>query len=419
LATAKYEICLRVRACRPALPKRLIQDNLNAQEKVSKLKKSVIVLGSTGYIGRQVLEVIEQEKDYFNIVGLAGRSNFKLLQKQMDMFSPQAVALVDREKAKKLNTTGKRIKIYEGEEGISEMVSSLPADMVFSCIVGKAALLPTLEAIRAGKDVALANKESMVIAGDILKKEAKERGVSLVPVDSEEVAIFQCLKGNSINDVKRVYLTASGGPLYKWKGDFNEVTPGQALSHPRWRMGQKISLDSATLANKALEVIETSRFFDIEVEKIKVLIHPQAIVHSLVEFVDGSILGQLGVTDMRLPIHYALNYPCRRESYLPSLSLTQLEKINFESPDFQKFPALRLGYEAGGKGGTLPVVFNAVDEVAGEAFLKGEITFTRIPYFIEEVMKRHKIIYNPSLEKILNVDEWARRETCKLMKDIK
>ena len=383
------------------------------------MKKSIIVLGSTGYIGRQVLEVIQKEKDYFNIVGLTARSNFELLQKQMDIFSPQAVALVDKEKAKKLNVRGKRIKIYEGKEGAAEIVRSLPADMVFSCIVGKAALIPTLEAIRAGKDIALANKESMVIAGDILKKEAKKRGVSLVPVDSEEVAIFQCLEGNSINDIRKIYLTASGGPLYKWRGDFNEITPEQALFHPRWRMGQKISLDSATLANKALEVIETSRFFDIKVKRIKVLIHPQAVVHSLVEFVDGSILGQLGVTDMRLPIHYALNYPYRRESYLLSLSLTHLEKISFESPDFQKFPALRLGYEAGEKEGTLPAVFNAADEVAGEAFLKGEITFTCIAHFIEEVMKRHKVIHNPSLEEILNADEEARGETCKLIKGIK
>ncbi|MEA1963873.1 MAG: 1-deoxy-D-xylulose-5-phosphate reductoisomerase [Candidatus Aerophobetes bacterium] len=383
------------------------------------MKKSVIVLGSTGSVGRQVLEVIEKEKEHFNIVGLTARSNLELLQKQIDLFSPQAVALVDREKAKKLVTAGKRIKIYGGAEGITEIVKSLPADLVFSCIVGKAALIPTLEAIRADKDVALANKESMVIAGDILKKEAKKRNVSLIPVDSEEVAIFQCLKGNSINDIKRIYLTASGGPLYKWKGDFNKITPEQALSHPRWRMGQKISLDSATLANKALEVIETSRFFEVKVEKIRVLIHPQAIVHSLVEFIDGSILSQLGVTDMRLPIHYALNYSYRRGSYLPSLSLTQLEKISFEAPDFQKFPALRLGYQAGEKGGTLPAVFNAADEVAGESFLKGEITFTQIIYFVEEVMKRHKIIYNPSLEEILNADEEARRITCELMKDIK
>jgi len=382
------------------------------------LKKSVIVLGSTGSVGRQVLEVIQKEKNYFNVVGLTARGNFELLQKQIDAFLPQAVALVDKRKAKKLDTAGKRIRIYEGEEGVTEIARSLPTDMVFSCIVGKAALIPTLEAIKAGRDVALANKESMVIAGDILKKEAKKRGVSLIPVDSEEVAIFQCLKDNSINSVRRIYLTASGGPLYKWKGDFSEITPQQALSHPRWRMGQKISLDSATLANKALEVIETSHFFDIEAEKIKVLIHPQAIVHSLVEFVDGSILGQLGITDMRLPIHYALNYPYRRESYLPFLPLTQLEKIGFESPDFQKFPALRLGYEAGGKGGTLPAVFSAANEVAGEAFLKRAITFDRIPYFIEEVMKKHKIIYNPSLEEILNTDEWARRETYKLMRDL-
>ena len=379
------------------------------------MKKKVIILGSTGSVGRQTLDVIQDEKEHFQVVALTGGNNLKLLREQTERFSPLAVALANEKRAKELRKCLKGTVIYGGEEGITQLVKSLPADLVVSCISGKAALIPTLEAIRSGKDVALANKESMVIAGDILMKEATKRGVNLIPVDSEQSAIFQCLEGHKVEDVKMVYLTASGGPFWNWKGNFKDILPEQAIAHPRWKMGPKVSLDSANLVNKALEVIETSHFFNVEVERIKILIHPQALVHSLVEFVDGSILAQMGVTDMRLPIHYALNYPRREGNSLPSLRLTEVGKISFEPPDFQRFPALKLGYWAGKEGGTLPAVFNAANEVAGGAFLDNRITFPQVTHLIEMVMKEHKVIPDPSLDEILKADRWARQKTCELM----
>jgi 1-deoxy-D-xylulose-5-phosphate reductoisomerase len=365
-------------------------------------------------VGRQTLEVIQDEKENFEVVALSGGKNLELLRHQAKAFTPLAVALADEEKAEKLSLQLKETTVYGGEEGITEMVKSLSADIVVSCISGKAALIPTLEAIRSGKDVALANKESMVIAGDILIKEAKKRDINLIPVDSEQSAIFQCLQGHKINEVERIYLTASGGPFWNWKGNFYHILPEQALSHPRWKMGPKVSLDSANLVNKSLELIETSCFFNIEVERIKVLIHPQSLVHSLVEFMDGSILAQMGITDMRLPIHYALNYPERKKNSLPPLRLTEVGKFSFEPPDFQKFPALKLGYWAGKEGGTLPAVFNAADEIAGRAFLDNKIAFPQITYVVERVMRKHKVVSDCSLKEILEADRWAREKAHQL-----
>lgn len=359
--------------------------------------------------------MIQEESQYFKVVGLTGKDNWQLLKQQAEEFSPLAVALANKKKVAKLKGLGRGIKIYGGEEGVLELIESLPADLILSCIVGKAALIPTLEALKAGRNVALANKESMVIAGRILMEEAHQRSASLIPIDSEQSAIFQCMQGHRIEEVKRIYLTASGGPFRDWQGDFGKITPEESLSHPCWGMGSKISLDSATLVNKALEVIETSHLFKIDLDRIRILIHPQSIVHSLVEFVDGSILAQLGITDMRLPIHYALNFPQRRASHLPSLELSQLDRLSFEAPDYEKFPALRLGYHAGREGGTLPAVFNAVDEEAGKAFLGGKITFPGIVKLIKRVMEEHHLIPNPSLEEILEADQWAREKTRKLV----
>lgn len=379
------------------------------------MRKRIIILGSTGSVGKQALEVIQEESQYFKVVGLTGKDNWQLLKQQAEEFSPLAVALANKKKVAKLKGLGRGIKIYGGEEGVLELIESLPADLILSCIVGKAALIPTLEALKAGRNVALANKESMVIAGRILMEEAHQRSASLIPVDSEQSAIFQCMQGHRIEEVKRIYLTASGGPFWDWQGDFGKITPEESLSHPCWDMGSRISLDSATLVNKALEVIETSHLFKIDLDRIRILIHPQSIVHSLVEFVDGSILAQLGITDMRLPIHYALNFPQRRASHLPSLELSQLDRLSFEAPDYEKFPALRLGYHAGREGGTLPAVFNAVDEEAGKAFLGGKITFPGIVKLIKRVMEEHHLIPNPSLEEILEADQWAREKTRKLV----
>jgi len=385
------------------------------KEGKGELKKRVVILGSTGSMGKQVLDVINKERERFEVVGLAGKSNLELLQKQAEEFSVPVVALADEEKAEKLRKRLKRREVYGGKKGIIEVAKFTPADLLICCIVGKVGLIPIIEAIKSGKNVALANKESLVIAGNILKNEAIRKRVKLFSLDSEEIAIFQCLEGYDIKDVEKIYLTASGGPFWKWKGNFEDITPAQALSHPRWKMGPKISLDSATLINKGLEVIETHYFFGIEIEKIKIIIHPDSIVHSLVEFIDGSILCQMGITDMRLPIHYILNYPERRRAPLPFLKLDTIRKISFEPPDFQKFPGLRLAYWAGKEEGTLPAVFSAADEVAVEAFLKRKIKFSQIIPLIEEVMERHKVLSNPSLEEILNADEWARKEAYQLL----
>ena len=379
------------------------------------MRKRIIILGSTGSIGKQALELIRRESQYFKVIGLTGKDNWQLLEQQAEEFSPLAVALANKKKVAKLKGLRRGIKIYGGEKGVLELIESLAAELILSCIVGKAALIPTLEALKAGRNVALANKESMVIAGKILMEEAHRRGASLVPIDSEQSAIFQCMQGHQIEEVKRIYLTASGGPFRDWQGDFGKITPEESLSHPCWNMGSRVSLDSATLVNKALEVIETSHLFKIDLDRIKILIHPQSIVHSLVEFVDGSILAQLGITDMRLPIHYALNFPQRRASHLPSLELSQLDRLSFEVPNYEKFPALRLGYHAGREGGTLPAVFNAVDEEAGKAFLRRKIAFPGIVKLIKRVMEEHRLIPDPSLEEILEADEWAREKTRKLV----
>lgn len=369
-------------------------------------------------MGRQVLDIIDKEKEHFEVVGLTGKNNLELLQKQTEKFFVPVVALANEEKAKELRKRLKKTRVYGGDEGVIEVAKSISADLVVCCIVGKAALIPTLEAIKSGKNIAMANKESLVIAGNILKNEVKRRKIQFFSIDSEEIAIFQCLEGHSIKDVENIYLTASGGPFWNWQGSFEDVTPAQALSHPRWKMGPKISLDSATLVNKGLEVIETHFFFGIDIEKIKILIHPESIVHSLVEFIDGSILGQLGITDMRLPIHYILNYPQRKRSSLPFLKLETIKKISFEPPDFQKFPALKLAYWAGKEGGTLPAVFSAADEIAVELFLERKIKFSQVVPLIEGVMKEHKVMYNPSLREILKMDNWARRKAYQLFKEI-
>ena len=365
-------------------------------------------------MGKQVLDVIDKEREHFKVVGLTGKSNLELLQKQTEKFFVPVIALADEEKAKELRKRLKKTEVYGGDKGVVEVAKSIPADLVICCIVGKAALIPTLEAIKSGKNIASANKESLVIAGNIIKNEVKRRGIQFFSIDSEEIAIFQCLEGHNIKDVEKIYLTASGGPFWNREGNFEDITPVQALSHPRWKMGPKISLDSATLVNKGLEVIETHYFFGIDIEKIKILIHPESIVHSLVEFIDGSILGQLGITDMRLPIHYILNYPERRKSSLPFLKLEMIKRISFEPPDFQKFPALKLSYWAGKEEGTLPAVFSAADEIAVELFLGKKIKFSQIVPLIEGVMKEHKLVPNPSLKEILKVDAWARKKAYQL-----
>jgi 1-deoxy-D-xylulose-5-phosphate reductoisomerase len=376
--------------------------------------KEIAILGSTGSIGINTLDIIDNNSNSFEVVALAAGENINLLKKQIEKYQPKIVALKNKEKALKLGTILKiknNTKILYGEEGLKEVASCATADMVLSAISGAAGLIPTLAAIEAGKDVALANKETMVIAGEIVTKQAKKRGIKILPVDSEHSAIFQCLEGQKRDNLSRIILTASGGPFYNLKKkELAGATPSQALKHPKWKMGKKITIDSASLMNKGLEVIEARWLFSLEYKNIDVLIHPQSIVHSMVEFVDGSVLAQMGITDMRIPIAYALTYPERISNNLPRLNLFETGELEFYKPDIKKFPCLALAYNAGISGGTNPAVLNAANEVAVEAYIKGKIKFTDLPIIIENALALHDSIKNPSLDEILQSDHWARAQ---------
>ncbi len=386
------------------------------------MKKRIAILGSTGSVGVNTLKVIESLPQKFEVYALTAKNNIALLEDQIKKFNPQVAVLVDKEKAKELrkHLDKREIKIYEGVEGLVEVTKDSKVDLVVSAIVGTTGLIPTLEAIKAGKGIALANKEILVMAGEILLREAQKQGVQILPVDSEHNAIFQCLQGRSSKEVNKIILTASGGPFCNFsKEELAKVTPSQALDHPTWEMGRKISVDSATLMNKGLEVIETKHLFGIDISRIEVVIHPQSIVHSLVEFVDGSILSQLGITDMRIPIQSALTYPEKLNNLLPKLDLAAISTLTFETPDSDLFPCLDYAYEAGKLGGTAPAMLNAANEVAVELFLKGEIGFMKIPQIVKKVMREHKVIENPDLEDIWAVDKWAREEALKITNRIK
>ncbi|NLY42498.1 MAG: 1-deoxy-D-xylulose-5-phosphate reductoisomerase [Clostridiaceae bacterium] len=373
--------------------------------------KNISILGSTGSIGTQSLEVIEGLGN-IKVWALSANTRIDLLEQQIRKFKPVVAAVMDEEKAQdlkyRIRDTGTRV--VAGQEGLVEAATLPQIDMVLTSVVGIAGLVPTLEAIRAKKNIALANKETLVTAGEMIIKEAKEKGVNIIPVDSEHSAIFQCLqqKGAACA-VKKLIITASGGPfLGKKINELENVTPEQALRHPKWNMGSKISIDSATLMNKGLEVIEAKWLFDVDIEKIQVLIHPQSIIHSMVEFVDHSILAQLGVPDMKIPIQYALTYPERMPSNSESLDFIKNNTLSFIEPDMDTFICLRLAYEAAVQGGTMPVVLNAANEVAVQLFLERKIRFVQIAEIIEEVMGRHDTLLSPSLEDILYSDSWAR-----------
>jgi len=380
-------------------------------------KKSLVILGSTGSIGRQALEIVRRFPEQFQVLGLGAGENLSLLKKQIEIFRPKLVSVKDPEKAEKLK---KRIplgiKVLSGEAGLMELAGLERAELVLVALVGAMGLRPLLRAIEAKKTIALANKEPMVMAGEIIKKRAEKNSVRLIPVDSEHCAIFQLLEKKGREEIKKVILSASGGPFRKRSGkDLKEVSPQEALAHPTWKMGKKISIDSATLMNKALELIEARWFFDLKVSQLEVIIHPQSIVHSLVELKDGSVLAHLSRPDMRIPISYALFYPQRAELDFPRLNLAKVGKLEFEPVDFNRFPALLLGYNALKKGGTMPAVMNASNEVAVEAFLSGKIRFNRIVELVEKVMKEHKPILARSLEQVLQADAWARARTKELI----
>lgn len=380
-------------------------------------KKRIAILGSTGTIGINTLKVCQHLADELDVVGLAVHGNIDLLFEQIKQFHPQIVSVMSEEKKdqlqRKLKESGIKVdEIHSGLSGLIKVATHPEIDSVVVATVGAIGLLPTMEAIKEGKQIALANKEVLVMAGELVMQEARERNVPILPIDSEHNAIFQCLMSGTAKEVKKLLLTGSGGPFRNHKDSFDSIKPEQALKHPTWNMGKKITIDSATLMNKGLEVIECTHLFGVSPEHIEVVIHPQSVIHSMVEFVDGSIIAQLGVTDMYLPIQFALTYPHRKATPLPRLNLQNISQLTFEHPDHQRFPCLGFGYEASRVGGTLPAVLNAANEIAVQAFLDETISFPQLSKTIEKTMHLHQTQYHPKLDDILQADQWAR-ETAK------
>ncbi len=374
-------------------------------------RKRVVVLGATGSIGESALKVARDIPERMEIVGMAANRNAEKLAAAANKVRPEAVCLIDETKVDILRRALEyEPKIFVGETGLREIACLANADMVLVAIVGTGGLRPALAAIEAGKDLAVASKEILVMAGEAVTEAARKRGVKILPVDSEHNAIFQCLDGR-VSEVRRIILTASGGPFRKTSAkEFVDLTPEQALKHPTWNMGPKITIDSATLFNKGLEMIEAHWLFGVEMKRVEVVIHPQSIVHSMVEFADGSTLAQLSYSDMCFPIQYAVTWPERVPNTLPPLDFRKLSKLEFEVPRYDDFPALNLARRAGETGGTLPAVMNAANEIAVAAFLDRQVKFPRIWQTVEEVMDRHTSVAHPDLDAILAADQWAREE---------
>jgi 1-deoxy-D-xylulose-5-phosphate reductoisomerase len=379
--------------------------------------KNVVLLGSTGSIGTSTLKVVEDLSDRLKLVGLAAGGNVSLLIEQAKKHQPLAVSLADSGKCGQLAAElPKSTQCYSGNEGLLKLATMPEADVVLIAIVGTAGLQPALAAIRAGKDIAVASKEILVMAGEIVMREAKAHGVRVLAVDSEHSAIFQCMDDKPACSVRNLWLTASGGPFRKTpKEEFVHITVEKALKHPSWVMGQKITIDSATLFNKGLEMIEARWLFDIEMDRVQVVVHPQSIVHSMVEFVDGSMIAQMSTPDMCLPIQYALTYPERVKSDRVQTNLAKLGTLTFEEPDVERFPAIQLARKAGTEGGTLPAVLNAANEVAVDAFVKRKISFVQITELVRSVMNQHTRVDHPTLEQILVADKEARAVAEKLV----
>ncbi len=381
-------------------------------------KKNIVILGSSGSIGENALDIVRQFKDRFHVLGLCVNSNTKRLKAQVKEFKPEFVAVADVSAASCLGSLGRLgVKVLLGREGVCSLASLKEADLVLVAIVGSEAIFPVLSAVRAAKTIALANKEAIVIAGDIVIAEAKKKKAQIIPIDSEQSAIFQCLHGNSKAELETIYLTASGGPLVDHpKAGIDKVSVNKVLAHPRWKMGKKITVDSATLMNKGLEVIEAMHLFDVELDKIKVLIHRQAIIHSMVEFHDGSMLAQMAATDMRLPIQYAMTYPERWQNGRFRMDPLRTGALSFSKPDRSKFPCLELAYEAARMGGGAPCALNAANEVAVDAFLRHKISFGSIPKVIEKVIERKDFpIHDVSLDAIFDTDKDARKRALQLV----
>lgn len=371
--------------------------------------KNVAVLGSSGSIGLQTIDVVKRFPDRFRVIGLAVHRNIKALEGQIAELKPKMVVIADEQAASEVKKNYSGVEVLSGMEGLEGLAAHSEVDIVINALVGSVGLRPTLSALKAGKTLALANKESMVAGGAIVKRVRNEGGAMILPVDSEHNAIFQCLLGEKQGEVKRLIVTASGGPFRgRTFKELESVTVEEALAHPRWTMGPKITIDSATLMNKGLEVIEAHWLFDIPYKKIDVLVHPQSIIHSMVEFEDGSIKAHLGQTDMRIPIQYALSYPDRLDSPLPSLDFIELGKLTFEAPDTENFPCLGYAFDAIKLGKTYPAVLNAANEEAVTAFLNKKIKFTDIPAIVRAVMDKHTPKDETDLGIILEVEDWAR-----------
>jgi 1-deoxy-D-xylulose-5-phosphate reductoisomerase len=378
----------------------------------SRERKRVVILGATGSIGESALKVAHDIPERMEIVGLAANSNAEKLAAAANETRAQSVCLVDETKIDALKRgLAYKPRIFAGQKGLREIACLTNAEMVLVAIVGTGGLRPALAAIEAGKDLAVASKEILVMAGEIVMREARENDVNVLPVDSEHNAIFQCLEGKSCLDIRRIILTASGGPFRETpRKDFNSIIPEQALKHPTWNMGPKITIDSATLFNKGLEMIEAHWLFGVEMKRVEVVIHPQSIVHSMVEFADGSTLAQLSYSNMCFPIQYAVTWPDRVPNTLPPLDFSKLSRLEFFKPRYDDFPALDLARRAGETGGTSPAVMNAANEVAVAGFLDRQVRFPDIWQIVEEVMNRHTSVAHPDLDAILQADQWARKE---------
>ena len=373
------------------------------------MQRRISIIGSTGSIGLQALDVARNLN--IKVDGISANQNIDILEQQAREFKPKCVAINGKKNAFELKERlkGLKIDVLEGADGLNAVATVDTVDTVVTSVVGISGLIPTINAIKHNKNVALANKETLVAGGEIIMDLAKEKGVKIIPVDSEHSAIFQCLEGNNISDVNKIILTASGGPFRtKTKEEMVKVTRQEALIHPNWGMGNKITIDSATMMNKGLEVIEAKWLFGIDIKNINVVVHPQSIIHSMVEYKDGSIIAQLGPPDMRIPIQFALTYPDRKENEFPKLDLIKVGSLTFENPDFEKFPALQLAFEALKIGGTMPTVLNASNEILVDMFLRDKITFMDIPKYVGKAMEEHSIIKKPVLDNIIEVDAYVR-----------
>ena len=374
--------------------------------------KRIAILGSTGSIGLNALEVIAHSPENYSAVALTAGRNVDLLTKQIEKFRPVGVAVLEEDLAEILRARLDKTcptEVYSGTEGFVHLATLQEVDTVVSAMTGAAGLVPTYAAVEAGKNIALANKETLVMAGPLIMDAAKKEEITILPIDSEHSAILQSLQGHPREDVRRIILTASGGPFRDFSlGDMEKVTPGQALNHPTWNMGKKISIDSATLMNKGLEAIEAKWFFDLRMDQISIVIHPQSIIHSMVEYMDGSIIAQMGVPHMITPISYALSYPRHIENHLVPLQLDEIGTLTFQKPDLKKFPCLDLALQAGEIGQSMPAVMNGANEVAVDAFLNGKIGFLQIPMLIRRTMEAHRASSINSIEKVMEADSWAR-----------